>query len=81
MTRKFTIRVDLDLCVGNGICRDEAPDVFIANDAAQSVVVEGGSELKPLNELLRIAGECPVNAIFVEDADTGERLGDGDTHL
>jgi ferredoxin len=78
MTRKFTVRVDLDLCVGNAMCRAEAPDVFIATDDGQSVVAEGGSETKSLEEFLQIAHDCPVSAIYVEDNDTGERLDDGD---
>ena len=60
MARKLRVWVDHQTCVGNAMCESIAPAVFRLNENRQSEVVH------PEN--------CPVSAIFVEDAETGERL-------
>lgn len=72
MARKLRIRVDHLLCVGNAMCETFAPNVFQLNDDRQSEAVnpEGDPEAK----ILEAAENCPMSAIIVEDADTGERL-------
>jgi len=54
------------------MCESIAPKVFRLNENRQSEVVnpEGDSAEK----ILEAAENCPVSAIFVEDAETGERL-------
>jgi len=54
------------------MCESIAPSVFHLNENRQSEVVnpEGNTEEK----ILEAAENCPVSAIFVEDAETGERL-------
>jgi ferredoxin len=54
------------------MCESIAPKVFKLNDDRQSEVVDpaGDSEAK----ILEAAENCPVSAIFVEDAETGEQL-------
>jgi ferredoxin len=54
------------------MCESFAPHSFRLNDNRQSEVVDpaGDSEEK----ILEAAENCPVSAIFVEDAETGERL-------
>jgi ferredoxin len=46
--------------------------VFQLNDNRQSEAVDPGAET--LEKILEAAENCPVSAIFVEDADTGEQL-------
>jgi ferredoxin len=72
LARKLRVWVDHQTCVGNAMCESIAPAVFRLNDNRQSEVVnpEGDTEEK----ILEAAENCPVSAIFVEDAETGERL-------
>ncbi len=72
MIRRLRIVIDYDRCVGSGICVLTAPGVFQFNADRQSSVVDpaGGPE----ELVLEAAQGCPQMAIFVEDADTGERL-------
>ena len=72
MTRKLRVRVDHQVCVGNAMCETIATKTFRLNDNRQSEVIDpqGDSEEK----ILEAAENCPVSAIFVEDAETGERL-------
>ena len=72
MARKLRVWVDHQTCVGNAMCESIAPSVFRLNENRQSEVVnpEGDTEEK----ILEAAENCPVSAIFVEDAETGERL-------
>ena len=72
MARKLRVWVDHQACVGNAMCETIAPKTFRLNDNRQSEVVDpaGDSEAK----ILEAAENCPVSAIFVEDAETGERL-------
>ena len=72
MARKLRIRVDHNACVGNAMCETFAPNVFRLNDDRQSEAIDpaGDSEEK----ILEAAENCPVSAITVEDAETGEQL-------
>jgi ferredoxin len=72
MARKLRVWVDHTACVGNAMCETIATKSFRLNGDRQSKVVE------PLGDgeaaILEAAENCPVSAIFVEDAETGERL-------
>ncbi len=72
MARKLKVWVDHQACVGNAMCESIAPKVFRLNEDRQSEVADpaGDTEAK----ILEAAENCPVSAIFVEDAETGERL-------
>jgi ferredoxin len=72
MERMLRVWVDHGACVGNGTCLTIAPAVFVHNADRQSEVADpaGDSAAKVLNA----AENCPVSAIRVEDAATGERL-------
>ena len=72
MARLLKISVDHNLCVGNASCLTVAPRVFAHNPDRQSEVVDPAGDSEAT--ILRAAENCPVNAIRVEDADTGERL-------
>jgi ferredoxin len=72
MARKLHVWVDHNRCVGNAMCTHIAPQVFALNANRQSEAVnpQGDTEAK----ILEAAENCPVSAIFVTDADTGEQL-------
>ena len=72
MTRTLRIHVDHDRCVGNAMCTTFAPDVFTLNDDRQSEARNpaGGT----VERILEAAENCPMSAIVVEDAETGDRL-------
>ena len=72
MARNLRVRVDHDVCVGNAMCETIAPKVFRLNDDRQSEAVDPAGDT--VENILEAAENCPVSAIFVEDADTGEQL-------
>ena len=72
MARKLRVWVDHNVCVGNAMCESIAPKVFQLNDNRQSEAVNAAGDTE--EKILEAAENCPVSAIFVEDAETGERL-------
>ena len=76
MARKLRIRVDHATCVGNAMCEAIAPKVFRLNDNRQSEAVDPAVDPAgdTIEKILEAAENCPVSAIFVEDAETGEQL-------
>jgi ferredoxin len=72
MPRKLNIAVDLNVCVGNAMCETFATNTFGLNDDRQSSVVN--PEGDPEETILEAAENCPVSAITVVDAETGEQL-------
>ena len=72
MARKLRIRVDHATCVGNAMCEAIAPKVFQLNDNRQSEAVDPAGDT--FEKIMEAAESCPVSAILVEDAETGEQL-------
>jgi ferredoxin len=72
MARKLKVWVDHQSCVGNAMCESIAPKVFKLNENRQSEVVDPAGDTE--ERILEAAENCPVSAIFVEDAETGEQL-------
>jgi ferredoxin len=72
VARKLRVRVDHNACVGNAMCETIAPKVFRLNDNRQSEAVDAAGD--SVEKILEAAENCPVSAIFVEDAETGEQL-------
>lgn len=72
MARTLRVWVDHQVCVGNAMCESIAPEVFQLNADRQSEAVNPAGDTE--ENILEAAENCPVSAIFVEDADTGERL-------
>ena len=72
MARKLRVRVDHLLCVGNAMCETFAPNVFRLNDDRQSEAVDPTDDSEGL--ILEAAENCPMSAIIVEDAESGEQL-------
>jgi len=72
MARKLKITVDLNVCVGNAMCETFATNTFALNDARQSSVANPDGDTEDV--VLEAAENCPVSAITVSDAETGEQL-------
>ena len=72
MPRKLRITVNHDACVGNAMCESFASSTFALNEDRQSEAVN--PEGDPLEDILEAAENCPVSAITVADAETGEQL-------
>jgi ferredoxin len=72
MARKLEITVDHNVCVGNAMCEEYAPNVFALNDERQSIVINPAGD--PEEKVLEAAENCPVSAITVKDAETDEVL-------
>lgn len=70
--RALRVWVDHDICVGNGTCLTIAPAVFRHNDSRQSEVIDAAGA--PESVILHAAANCPVGAIRVALAGSGERL-------
>ena len=72
MARKLLVSVDHNVCVGNSMCETLAPKVFVLNDDRQSEAVNPDGDTE--ENILEAAENCPVSAIKVVDAETGETL-------
>jgi ferredoxin len=72
VARKLRVRVDHATCVSNAMCEAIAPKVFRLNDNRQSEAVDPAGDT--VEKILEAAESCPVSAILVEDAETGEQL-------
>jgi len=72
MPRKLRVWVDHSACVGNAMCETIATKSFRLNENRQSEAIEPAGD-DPAT-ILEAAENCPVSAIFVEDAETGEKL-------
>jgi ferredoxin len=72
MARTLRIHVDHNRCVGNAMCTTFAPDVFALNDDRQSEARNPAGDT--VERILEAAENCPMSAITVEDAGTGQRL-------
>ena len=68
---KITIEVDRELCFGFGDCVDSAPGMFDLDGEGKSVVVD--PDAHDMDTLLLAAQDCPVDAILVVDAESGEQ--------
>ena len=72
MPRKLQVTVNHDLCVGNAMCETIAANVFVLNDDRQSEAKDPSADTE--ETILEAAENCPVSAIKVVDANTGETL-------
>ena len=72
MARKISVSVNHDLCVGNAMCVTIATKAFVLNDDRQSTPADPASDTEEL--IIEAAENCPVSAITVTDADSGEQL-------
>jgi len=70
--RDLKVHVDPNVCIGNGMCREVAPQRFKRRDDDKSTAVSGPTD--DAEAILEAAEVCPVGAITVRDAETGESL-------
>ena len=83
--------IDQDLCTGDGLCTDHAPDVFTILEDGIAYCLEGDRTLNdpggasemaivpPHREkdVIHAAAECPGECIFVEIEEVAGELGSG----
>ncbi|GAA2595301.1 ferredoxin [Streptomyces axinellae] len=64
--------MDRDVCIGSGLCAAAAPDDFRLDGARQSRPVN--PDRAPSEGVLAAAEGCPVEAIAIALAETGEQV-------
>ncbi len=69
---RIAIEVDRALCYGFGDCVDSAPGVFERDEESKSIVVDPDAQDK--DDIVLAAQDCPVDAITILDAETGEQI-------
>jgi ferredoxin len=69
---ELEIVADHNRCVGSTMCVQLAPTVFALDDAGQSTVTDPGGAAR--DEIIDAASQCPMEAITVVDARSGEEL-------
>ena len=63
------VRIDPELCQGQGRCFSIAPDVFGFDEMGNGVVLGDGTLNDATLELAQLAqSNCPEHAIFVEES-------------
>ena len=70
--RKWTMRIDRDLCIGAATCVALAPKAWALDDEAKAIILDTTEE-ETDDMLLEAAKSCPVMAIFITD-ETGKQL-------
>ena len=70
--RRLRISVDQNKCVGSTTCLHTARATFALDKSSKSSVVNPQGDAEGV--VIEAAEGCPVGAITVEDAETGERL-------
>ena len=69
---KYRIEIKRDLCCGDGLCREEAPATFDQDDELRSRVTNPDGD--PPEDILAAAKNCPLHAITLFDAETGQKI-------
>jgi ferredoxin len=69
---KYTIKIDRELCIGDGACCGEAPNTFEMDGDNIATVKDPAGHTD--EEILQAAQVCPVDAIILTDAKTGEKV-------
>lgn len=70
--RKWTMRIDRDLCIGAATCIALAPKAWALDDEAKAIILDSSDEESD-QALLEAAKGCPVMAIFITD-ETGKQI-------
>jgi ferredoxin len=75
----MNVWIDQDLCTGDGLCAEIAPDVFVLLDDGLAYVQDSAKNVKRMTETVPVpdnlldavvesAEECPGECIFIEPA-------------
>lgn len=70
MTDRWKVAVDKRVCVRTGLCAASAPERFELDENGQGRA--RSATLPASDEVLEVAESCPIEAIGITDADTGE---------
>ena len=71
MTR-WTVAVDKGTCIGSAVCVGTAPGRFALDERQRSGPL--AADIAPDEAVRDAAASCPVEAISLVDADTGEQV-------
>jgi ferredoxin len=69
---KYEIKIDRELCIGDGACCGEAPNTFEMDGDNIAVVKDASGHSD--EEILQAAQVCPVDAIILTDKQSGEKV-------
>ena len=72
MGDELRVAVDHNRCVGSTMCVQVACETFVLNEEGQSMVIDPNGASR--EQVLDAAEQCPIEAITVDDAATGENL-------
>ncbi len=72
MGDELRVAVDHNRCVGSTMCVQVASETFALNQEGQSIVIDPNGASR--EQVLDAAEQCPMEAITVDDAATGENL-------
>jgi ferredoxin len=70
--RRYQIEILRDVCIGAASCVAIAPETFGLDDENKVVIVESDWDEEDI--ILAAAQSCPVFAIIVKDAETGQQI-------
>ncbi|MEY9847362.1 ferredoxin [Streptacidiphilus sp. MAP5-3] len=70
MGDRWHVEVDRGVCISSGFCANSAPEAFRLDAARQSHPRE--DELDASEAVLAAAESCPVEAILIQLAETGD---------
>ena len=68
--RRYTISVNREICVEDGLCCEVAPETFERDQDGHILVIEPHRD--PSENVLIAARRCQMQAITLFDAETGE---------
>ncbi|MEU9269074.1 ferredoxin [Streptomyces sp. NPDC048251] len=72
MSGSWNVTVDSRVCVRTGLCAASAPGEFELDVQGHG---RARAEVLPASEeILEVAESCPIEAIMIADADTGEQV-------
>lgn len=66
------VKVLTNVCIGAATCVAISPDVFELDENMKAKVKEGAKDTK--ENIINAAQGCPVKAIIITDASTGEQI-------
>ena len=64
----WTIRIDVDLCQGHGVCESEAPDVFSVSKAGELTVLDPSPPDARRAAVDLAVRYCPTHAITIMES-------------
>lgn len=69
---EIKVKVLKDVCIGAATCVAIAPSVFELDENMKARVINGANDTK--DNIINAAQGCPVKAIIITDAKTGEQI-------